>query len=375
MRSRIPFLAAALLLQAGFARASQTLNVRTATVAIESIHARQQGAETRIAIVVRGKVEPKLTVADRVVTLRLAAARPGPHLDTQMVSGGLVKRVGFQSGLRAGGSVTEEGQIILDLNASADASILPSTDSQTITVRLVPRTTASISPISHSEESRLFDITAYQTDVSLLLRSLAQEANCNILLSDKVTSKVTINLHQVELAKAVDLITRSAGLAVKRDGDTYLVGPQDEVKAAPQLSLQGQPPADPGPKHVDTTPGIYEVIHCHYVLASDLAATLTKMFAPEDLKVSLGAATFAPKLEAGGSTASVTGIDTGAAKGSDKADAGANSHDVVLYGSAEIVTRAVALAKRLDARRAQLRIGVAIEITRAELSMLGLHHG
>lgn len=343
-----------------------------ATVFIDSIQAVAQGAETHVTVLLRGSADPRLTVVDRSVTVRLASARPGPSLASRMISGGLVKRVGFQTGSRAGAIQTEEAQISLELNGPADASITPGSDPRMITVRLVPRGQA-VNVVTHADTNRLFDIAAYQTDVSLLLRSLAQEANCNILLSDKVTNKVTINLHQVELDKAIDLITRSAGLAVKHDGDTYLVTAQDEAKARPPVLLpNGMPPADPTIRKPDAIPGIYEVVTCHYILAADLAATLTKMFAPEDLKVGLGAGTFAPRLE-GGSTAAVTGIDVAAGKGQEKGQAGSSSHDVVLYGAPDMVARAMALAKRLDARRAQLRIGVTItDVSTDAMRDLGL---
>ena len=373
MRSRNSYLACLGLLAVGPTAGAQDKVSRTPGVVIDAIQAVQQGSETRVTVVLRGKAEPHLAVLDRSVTLRLAAARAGERLASHMISGGMVKRVGFQSGSRAGETVADEGQVTLDLTAPADATIVPGTDPQTVTVRLVARGVTAAGPVSHSDESRLFDIAAYQTDVSLLLRSLAQEANCNILLSDKVSSKVTINLHQVELAKAVDLITRSAGLSVKRDGDTYLVGPQEEVKGKPPIQLPGGPgQPDAGARRPEPVNGVYEVVHCHYILATDLASTLSKMFLPEDLKVSLGAATFAPRLELGTST-SVTGIDSGAAKGQDKNEAGSGAHDVVIYGAPEVVARAMALAGRLDARRAQLRIGVTItDVSNDALRELGV---
>jgi type II secretory pathway component GspD/PulD (secretin) len=352
-----------------------------APVIVESIQSAVQGDETRVTVLIHGKTEPRLTVAEKNVTIRLPGGRSGSHLASRMTSGGLVKRIGFQTGSRAGEAVTEEAQISLELGGPADASFAAGTDPQTVIVRLAPRGAANSGPITRSEQTRLFDIAAYQTDASMLLKSLAQEANCNILLSDKVTSKVTINLHQVELAKAVDLITRSAGLTVKRDGDTYLVSGPEEARPSTPVVFPGAPlpngqgpatPGDSGAKKIDPLTGIYEVYHCHYILASDLSVTLSKMFAPEELRVNLGAATFAPRLEPGNSTASVTGIES-ATKTQDKADAGANAHDIVLYGSPEMVARALALVRRLDARRPQLRIGVTItDVSNDALRELGV---
>ncbi len=343
-------------------------------VFIESIQAVSVGAETRVTVQLRGRAEPRLSVQDRTVTVRLGSARPGLNLATRMTSGGLVKRVGFQTGSRTGETLTEEAQISLELNSPAEASIAAGTDPQLVTVRLVPRGAVVASPITRTDESRLFDIAAYQTDVSLLLRSLAQEANCNILLSDKVTNKVTINLHQVELAKAIELITSSAGLTVRHEGDTYLVGVKEEPKGGPVVTPVGTvQPGDPTVKKAEPVIGVYEVIHCHYILASDLAATLGKMFPAEELKVTVGASNFAPRLEASVSTSTVTGVDASAGKSQGGAEAGSNSHDVVMYGAPEVVARAVALAKRLDARRAQLRIGVTItDVSTDAMRDLGL---
>ena len=368
MRFRLIYWFALALLPGGPGAAAQEKEARPAPVLIESIVSETVGQETRVTVLTRGRGDPRLVVQDRTVTVRLASARPGPNLASHMTSGGIVKRVGFQTGSRTGGDAqTDEAQISLELTSSAEATLLPGADPQTFTVRLAPRGAAISGAITHSEGSRLFDIAAYQTDVSLLLRSLAQEANCNILLSDKVNSKVTINLHQVELPKAIDLITHSAGLAVRRDGDTYLVGVAEEPKVKPVVVLPGGTlPVEPGGKIAipagkqEPVNGIYEVVHCHYILAADLAATLSKMFLPEELKVSLGAATYAPRLDLGGGSSSVTGIETSGGKSSDKGDGGGTTHDVVMYGAPEIVARATALAVKLDARRPQLRIGVTI---------------
>jgi len=94
-------------------------------VFIDSIQAVSLGSETRVTLQVRGKAEPRLTVQDRTVTLRLASARPGLNLATRMTSGGLVKRIGFQTGSRTAETQTEEAQVSLELTGPADASIYP----------------------------------------------------------------------------------------------------------------------------------------------------------------------------------------------------------------------------------------------------------
>jgi len=380
MRNRITYGFALLLLPLACAAAPQAKTASPASVVVESIQTATLGSETRVTIVVRGKAEPRLTVRDRSVVLQLASARPGQDLAAHMSSGGIVKCVGFKTGAAVAEGPPEDSQISLELTGPADAAIAPGSDPRIVTVRLVPRSNAAASPVTHADGSRLFDIAAYQTDVSLLLRSLAQEANCNILLSDKVTNKVTINLHQVELAKAVDLITRSAGLVVKRDGDTYLVSEAEDPKNRTQPPVlgtigagQSAAPGDPAVHKIDPATAVYEVIHCRYILASDLASTLSKMFPPEELKITLGAATFVPKLDNSATTAAVTGIEANYGKAGDKAEPGSNSHDVVLYGEPDVVARAMALTKRLDARRPQLRIGVSItDVSDDGLRNLGL---
>jgi len=205
---------------------------------------------------------------------------------------------------------------------------------------------------------RLYNVHAYQADLAGTLNSLAQDAHVSLVMAGPVSSKVTMDLRQVPLEKAIDLLTKAAGLSYHQDGDIFMVGDAKDLAAA-------YPKPDPVIKQV--------VYRCLHIAAPDLVNALQNTFDKDKLRVSVGAAPYSPRLDNGAATGSVTGLEAGTMKGGETASTGLNAHMIVLSGEESVVAQALALAQQLDARRAQVKIGVQItDINRSALKNLGV---
>lgn len=212
-------------------------------------------------------------------------------------------------------------------------------------------------PVSSAPLTRLYNVNAYESDLAGVLKSLAQDSQASIVMTGPAASKVTLNLRQVPLEKAVDLLTKSAGLSYHRDGNVYVIGEAKDIAAA-------YPPPIPA-----ATQAVYRCVH---VTAADVVKALQAMFDKDSLRISVGAAPSSPRL-IDASTADVTGMQSSTTKGSGTSTTGLSSHLVVLSGDPDTVAQALDLAHKLDVRRSQVKIAVQItDINRTALKNLGL---
>ncbi len=215
-------------------------------------------------------------------------------------------------------------------------------------------------PNAHGQPTgKLLDVNALNTDISVLLRTLAEQSGENIVIGQGVNSKVTAQLIQLPLTEILAHLTRSNGLAWTRTDNAYVVTKQEAVK-----------PVDP-PKPVppEITSAVWQ---CKYATQTELMNMIQKLF--PDLLVSSGPTQAAPALD---STASAV---TGSAVASAQADI--TSSDVlrpgllVMKGSRDSVEQAITLLKTIDIRRPQVVIEVVVSELGSEASReLGLTWG
>ena len=86
-----------------------------------------------------------------------------------------------------------------------------------------------------------------------------------------VNSRVTVELRQVKVATAIEMLAKAAGLSTRLDNNLYIVGSRKDIDAA-------YPAPVPQPAPVAPTVMKQEVYHCNYIHAAELATTLEKMF-------------------------------------------------------------------------------------------------
>ena len=197
---------------------------------------------------------------------------------------------------------------------------------------------------------RLFDLDAESEDAVALLKRVASDAQVSLSFVGTPAGKASVNLRQANVEQAITLITRSAGLGYRRDGDTFVIGAPADLAAAATASAAA-------------TSGIVErVYRCRHVDSATLVASLQGVFDPQQLKVSVGPRFLSPELASGTVQDVATATDGSSQNVSvlAEADPTLRTHDVVLSGPPDLVERALAMAQRLDRERAQVKINVRV---------------
>ena len=101
-------------------------------------------------------------------------------------------------------------------------------------------------------------------EVRAVLQLIADFTDLNLITSDTVTGNVTLRLKNVPWDQALDIILRSKGLAMVKDGNVISVAPAEEVAARAKLdqTIEAQAPL------------ISESLQINYAKASDFTSLL-----------------------------------------------------------------------------------------------------
>ncbi|MBB3141970.1 type IV pilus secretin PilQ [Halomonas organivorans] len=105
-------------------------------------------------------------------------------------------------------------------------------------------------------------------EVRSVLAVIADFTGLNLVASDSVTGRVTLNLEDVPWDQALDLVLKSHGLASRQEGNVIVVAPAEELAAREQLELQTR-------EQLETlAPMETAYIQVKYAKAEDLAQLL-----------------------------------------------------------------------------------------------------
>lgn len=148
------------------------------------------------------------------------------------------------------------------------------------------------------------------------------------------------------------------------------------AQSDPPPFVQQQPAAvtTPAPGEVAATDDLMHAVYrCEHINASSLVTTLQGVFDPSTLKVVLGPTYLSPSLASGGSNSAITGDQGSTINTLGDSDPALRTQEVVLVGDAAVVKQAIALAKKLDHHRAQVRLKLSIsDVSVDALRQLGL---
>lgn len=115
------------------------------------------------------------------------------------------------------------------------------------------------------------------------------------------------------------------------------------------------------------------IYRCEHINASSLVTTLQGVFDPGVLKVVLGPTYLSPTLASGLSNSAVTGEQGSTISTLGDSDPALRTQEVILVGDPATVQQALALAKKLDHHRAQVRLKLSIsDVSVDALRQLGL---
>jgi type II secretory pathway component GspD/PulD (secretin) len=283
--------------------------------------------------------------------IRLPNAVPGRSLYRNIASGGLITRISMDALPFPNRAV----RLRLALAGPCRSRLIAVPGAGRVRVRLESLDSAPAEEVRPTAAPGLYDVSAHESDLGSLLQTLARRANVSVVLTKPASGRVTLELRQTSIDRAIDLLAKSAGYVSHHDGATYLVGPSADVEPV-------EPKIQPPPPPVQRD----EVYHCQHASAAGIVKSLMEMFDKEGLKVILGAPSSSPMLDQA-TTSAVTGVQASQVK-QGSTESGPVAQDVILSGDGPVVDRALALARKMDRRRTQVRI--AVNITDIEVGAL-----
>ncbi len=105
-------------------------------------------------------------------------------------------------------------------------------------------------------------------DVRAVLQLIADFTDLNLVVSDSVSGRLTLRLKNVPWDQALDIILKTKGLDMRKQGNVLLVAPAQELAAREKLELESQQQV------AELAPLRTEFIQVNYARAQDLAALL-----------------------------------------------------------------------------------------------------
>lgn len=119
-------------------------------------------------------------------------------------------------------------------------------------------------------EDELISLNFQEVELRRVLQVIARLAKANLIVSDAVDGKITLNLEGVYWQDAIGLILRSKGLAQYTDGGVIVIGTQEEIARQQQGEIEHiKRSAELQPLHTRHIPVLHAV-------ASEVVALLKK---------------------------------------------------------------------------------------------------
>jgi len=106
-------------------------------------------------------------------------------------------------------------------------------------------------------------------EVRAVLQLIADFTGFNLVATDTVTGSVTLRLQNVPWDQVLDIILKSRGLGMRKDGNVMLVAPQEELAAREKLELESLKQVE------ELSPLRTEFLQINYAKASDLATLIS----------------------------------------------------------------------------------------------------
>ncbi len=105
-------------------------------------------------------------------------------------------------------------------------------------------------------------------EVRAVLQLIADFTGFNLVTSDTVGGNVTLRLKNVPWDQAMDLILKTKGLGMRKNGNVVMVAPQEEIAAREKLELEAQKQLQ------ELAPLRTEFVQVNYAKASEISALL-----------------------------------------------------------------------------------------------------
>lgn len=161
--------------------------------------------------------------------------------------------------------------LTLEIEGSGDYAMVSTQSGRQLTIEAQPVTQAE-------RERRVREQFPYTGDritlnfqdieVRSVLAIIADFTGLNLVASDSVTGRVTLNLQDVPWDQALDLVLKSHGLASRQEGNVIVVAPASELARIEQQELEARTQME------TLAPLTSEYLQVRYARAEDLARLL-----------------------------------------------------------------------------------------------------
>ena len=166
---------------------------------------------------------------------------------------------------------TGQRETLLELQTNGPYAMISSQSGRTLTVEVQPVSQASQQDRAQQGESFTGDrlsLKFQEIEVRAVLATLAEFTGLNLVASDSVTGRVTLNLNDVPWDQALALILQSQGLSSREQGNVIVVAPASELAEIERQEIEARS------QQQTLAPLVTEFIEIKYARAEDLAQLL-----------------------------------------------------------------------------------------------------
>lgn len=163
-----------------------------------------------------------------------------------------------------------QGSTQLAIATQGAYAMISSQNGRTLTVEVQPASQESTLSQATGERfnGERLSLNFQDIEVRSVLATLAEFTGLNLVASDSVTGRVTLNLNDVPWDQALELILQSQGLSSREQGNVIVVAPASELADLERQELEARNQRE------TLSPLVTEFIEIKYARAEDLAQLL-----------------------------------------------------------------------------------------------------
>ncbi|AVI61260.1 type IV pilus secretin family protein [Halomonas sp. GFAJ-1] len=160
---------------------------------------------------------------------------------------------------------------LLELQTNGPYAMISSQSGRTLTIEVQP-VSQETQPVRERQGDSFtgdrLSLNFQDIEVRAVLATLAEFTGLNLVASDSVTGRVTLNLNDVPWDQALALILQSQGLSSREQGNVIVVAPASELAAIERQEIEARNQRE------TLAPLVTEFIEVKYARAEDLAQLL-----------------------------------------------------------------------------------------------------
>ncbi|MFC7369238.1 type IV pilus secretin PilQ [Vreelandella zhaodongensis] len=159
----------------------------------------------------------------------------------------------------------------LELQTNGPSAMVSAQSGRTLTIEVQPVSQAPQQARKQQSDAFTGDrlsLNFQDIEVRAALATLAEFTGLNLVASDSVSGRITLNLNDVPWDQALALILQSQGLASREQGNVIVVAPASELAAFEQQEIESRAQRD------TLAPLVTEFIEVKYARAEELAQLL-----------------------------------------------------------------------------------------------------